>query len=667
MSQLDLLSSLNDRSDLPELFKRNHYYLYTNSNISRPERLGAEMTRLLFCKIFDEQYSPNGGCFENVNRESQEVAARRIRALFEKVKEHFPEVFEQDERLHLNDNSLCYVASQLESQVLSKAKRDAIGEAFQSFWGPELRGEKGQFFTPRNVVELCVSVINPGPHERIIDPACGSGGFLVECLRYLGAGASIGNLFGIDKEVDLARICMAYLAIAGDPHPSVFCADSLNPGSWPEHMAGTIVDGQFDVILTNPPFGARIAVEDRGVLKRYELAYKWRKTGDGVWMRTRTLSKQAPQVLFIERCLQLLKPGGRMAIVLPDGIFGNPSDGYIVQYLQKHTRIIAVISLAPETFLPSTHTKTSVLVLQKNEPDAAPQKYGTFMAIATKIGHNKNGKLTYRMNQDGELVFNSRGERVIDDDLPLIAEQYHRFSRNELSGSSHLGFSVEVVDRSNPVLIPAYYDPEIQLALNRLKSTGRFRLVTIGELIASGCLSVKRGNEVGSQFYGMGDVPFVRTSDIVNWEIKADPVKSIPEHVYQRYRQTQDVRPDDILLVTDGTFLIGRSAIVTAVDKRLVIQSHIRRLRCPKPDELHPYVLLYLLNMDIVQRQIRAKTFVQATISTLGPRINEIVLPIPLDKTFLTRIVQEVRELIHLKVSAREKIHRIKQLNMEEE
>jgi len=667
LNQPDMSAGTDKSSDLPGLFKRIYYFLYTNSNILRSEKLGAEMTRLLFCKIFDEQHGANGSYFKRFSHENEAVVATGIRELFETVKSHFPKVFGEDERLHLNDNSLCYVARQLEGLHLSGAQRDVIGEAFQSFWGPGLRGEKGQFFTPRNVVKLCVSILNPSPHERIIDPACGSGGFLVECLRHLGTGTCVGNIFGIDKELDLAPICRAYLAIAGDIHPNVFCADSLDPRFWPEQMAGTISDDSFDVVLTNPPFGARIPVEDRDVLKRYQLACRWRKSPNGKWMRTRTRSKQAPQVLFVERCLQLLKPGGRMAIVLPDGILGNTSDGYVVQYLQEHSRILAVISLAPETFLPSTHTKTSVLVLQKNEPKESPRGNSTFMAIATKIGHNKNGKLTFRMNQDGQYVLDGKGQRIIDDELPSIAEQYRRFSRNELSESNRLGFSVEVARSGNAVLIPAYYDPDIELELDKMEKTGRFRLVTIGELIGSGCLSIKRGNEVGSKHYGLGNVPFVRTSDIVNWEIKADPIKCIPEHIYDKYKETQDIRQDDILLVTDGTFLIGRSAIVTSVDKKLVIQSHIRRLRCPKPDQLHPYLLLYLLNMDVVQRQVQAKTFVQATISTLGSRINEVVLPVPLDKAFVTRIVKEVSELIHIKVLARERIERIKGLNAEEQ
>lgn len=164
----------------------------------------------------------------------------------------------------------------------------------------------------------------------------------------------------------------------------------------------------------------------------------------------------------------------------------------------------------------------------------------------------------------------------------------------------------------------------------------------------------------------MGNVPFVRTSDIVNWEIKIDPIKCIPEEIYEKYKKNQDIRENDILFVTDGTFFIGRTAVVTSLDQKMVIQSHIRRIRCLKPQQLHPHLLLYLLNTEIVQRQIRAKTFVQATISTLGNRIYEIVLPTPKDENVTEEIIKEVSEIIEMKVCTKRKMEKIVHFKMEE-
>jgi len=658
INKVDLFSLTLFPPSLPEIFKRIHYYLYTNSNIPRVERLGAEMSRILFCKIYDELHNEGENVFKVDPDEKSYEVPKRIKTLFEEVKKKFSDVFEEEEKLYLDDKSIFYIVSQLQNYKLLKTNRDVISEAFQSFWGPGLRGEKGQFFTPRNVVKMCVEILNPKEGEKIIDPACGSGGFLVECIAHLDEGKPY-NIFGIDKEVDLAKICKAYMSIVGDGHSNIFCTDSLDPASWSPEMQQKIKNGGFDVILTNPPFGVRISVEDRKILKFYKLGHKWRKTKQNSWKITNIISKQAPQILFIERCLQLLKPGGRMAIVLPDGVFGNPSGKYVMQFILREARILAIISLAPESFLPSTHTKTSVLFLEKKKINEVKEDYEIFMAIANKVGHDKNGKVAYRMNERGEYILDKNGDRVVDDDLLNITERYRLFKENKLNYYDHFGFIIRLSEIKNSTLIPSYYNPEIEEKLKKMKQSGEYKLLSIKELVDKRLLTIKRGYEVGSQYYGRGTVPFVRTSDIVNWEVKIDPIKCIPEEIYEKHKKNQDIRENDILLVTDGTFLIGRTAIVTSFDKKIMIQSHIRRLRCLKSKELHPYLLFYLLNTDIVQQQIKAKTFVQATISTIGNRLYEIILPIPKSRYAIEKIVKEVSEVIRMKIYTKQKMEKI--------
>ena len=651
---------------LPEVFKRIHYYLYTNSNIPRAERLGAEMIRILFCKIYDELHNCESSKFKIQPNEKESDVSDRIKNLFEEVKKEFPDVFGQHEKLYLDNKSIFYAVKNLQDYSLLKTKRDVISEAFQAFWGPGLRGEKGQFFTPKNVVRMCVEILDPKPGEKIIDPACGSGGFLVESLTHLNKEGSFNNIFGIDKEIDLAKICKAYMSIVGNGHSNIYCTDSLDISLWSPEMREKIKDGDFDVVLTNPPFGARISIEDKKILRNYKLGHKWNKTKEGKWQKTNVISKQVPQILFIERCLQLLKPGGRMAIVLPDGIFGNPSDRYIFQYILQEAKVLATISLAPETFLPSTHTKTSVLFLEKKRPEKSIEDYKIFMAIANNVGHDKNGKIKYKINGKGEYILDNHGNKIIDDDLPIITKNYRLFKENKLRYYNHLGFVIKLSDIKDSILIPNYYDPEIEENLKKMEESGRYILTSIRELVEKGMLSIKRGHEVGSQYYGMGDIPFVRTSDIVNWEIKIDPIKCVPEEIYEKYKKSQDIQENDILLVTDGTFLIGRTAIVTSLDKKIVIQSHIRRFRCLKPQQLHPYLLLYLLNTDIVQQQIRAKTFVQATISTLGNRVYEIILPIPKDKNVIDKITNEISDIIEMKIRIKRKMDSINNFKVEE-
>jgi len=663
--------------NLKSILKVIYYHLYTNSNLPRAERLGGEMTRLLFCKIYDEIHNHNDLKFRASAEESDEKVAERIKEIFKQVKKEYQDVFEEDEKLLLDVKSIGYVASQLQNYSLLKADKDAVGDAFEVFIGPGLRGGKGQFFTPRNVVRLCVEILNPKPDEKVIDPACGSGGFLIVALEHVWKKIDekykhlpkerIGskktevaskNFFGIDKEFDLAKVSKAYMAIVGDGRGGIFCADTLvNPDEWVTLQRGKIRLSSFDVLLTNPPFGSKIPITSRSLLEQYELGFRWKQDKrTREWERTdKVLDKQVPQILFIERCLNLLKPGGRIAIVLPEGVYGNPSDRYIFEYIFKNAKILAIVSCPHETFQPSTHTKTSVLFLEKvadNKKD-----YNFFMAIAERAGHDKNGKTIYKMDDRGNYILDRDGNPIVDDDLPTIAERFKEFVNNgkRLRNYSRLGFSFRFSDVKSYILIPEYYNPDIEKELKSLEATGKYRLVSIQSLLDQKIISTKRGHEIGSRFYGLGDIPFVRTTDIVNWEIKIDPVKCVPEEVYDKYKQKQDVKPNDILFVNDGTFLIGRSAMVTELDTKVIIQSHIRKIRVLDPQKLSPCLLFYLLNTRIVKKQVDAKTFIQATISTLGNRLNEIILPIPRDEIIREKASNQTREIIISKMELKKR------------
>lgn len=165
------------------------------------------------------------------------------------------------------------------------------------------------------------------------------------------------------------------------------------------------------MILTNPPFEAKIPISEKSILKQYELGHQW-KLENGKWILLDKLrDKQPPQILFLERIIQFLKPGGRAGIVLPDGMFGNPSDRYIWEYARKYTKIFGVISLSQEAFQPSTRTKTSILFIEKKKDIRDNSPYNIFMATANNVGHNKNGKEVYKMDLNGNYILDSKGKK----------------------------------------------------------------------------------------------------------------------------------------------------------------------------------------------------------------------------------------------------------------
>ena len=199
------------------------------------------------------------------------------------------------------------------------------------------------------------------------------------------------------------------------------------------------------------------------------------------------------------------------------------------------------------------------------------------------------------------------------------------------------------------IYIPKYYDPQLARELRALSKS--HDLISLKEIVDAGSLQTDTGIEIGKMAYGTGDIPFIRTSDLSNWELKADPKQAVSETIYEDNRQ--DVRADDILVVRDGTYLVGISCILTEHDTKLLYCGGIYKLRASRPDKLDPYLLLALLNTPIVRRQMRAKQFTRDIIDTLGKRLFEVVLPIPKDTKLCRRIAEETRRVIETRVQLR--------------
>jgi len=247
---------------------------------------------------------------------------------------------------------------------------------------------------------------------------------------------------------------------------------------------------------------------------------------------------------------------------------------------------------------------------------------------------------------------NSRGQRIDKDDLPEILNKYNQYSSKQLETFEYDGYQVKYQDIVDNVLAPRYYNPEVNSTLDTLIDT--HELITVGDMVKNHILEIKRGDEIGGMNYGSGNIPFVRTSDISNWEVKIDPKQGVSEEVYNQYKSKQDVQENDLLMVKDGTYLIGTCAIITKYDKKILYQSHLYKIRVIDRTKLSPFLLLAILSSDPVQQQIKSKRFTQDIIDSLGNRINEIVLPIPKSKKLHEEIAVLVEKTIKERAEARE-------------
>jgi type I restriction enzyme M protein len=458
---------------------------------------------------------------------------------------------------------------------------------------------------------------------------------------------------GIDKDAFLAKVCKAYMALIGDGRGGVFCENSLLPLSeWHPVAQSKVRLGTFDVLFTNPPFGAKIPIKGTAVLSQFELGYKWtrdKETKEPI-RTTRLEDKRSPQILFLERCLQLLKPGGRMGIVLPESILGNPSYEYLISFVQDHFAIRGVVTMPESLFKTSgkggTHTKVAVLFLEKSEGSG---DYDTFMSDVKWCGHDSRGNPTIRKDQ-------ATGKLLVLDEVPMVPGRY----RSARATRDRLGFRLPTSRVRNRIFVPKYYDPRIEADLDGLKKT--HELFRLGDLQKSRALAVETGVEIGKMAYGTGKIPFIRTSDLSNWEIKADFKHGISDDLYEELKYKVDVKSGDILLVRDGTYLIGTSAVVTEADLPMLFQSHIYKIRVLKPSIISPWLLFACLNTPIVKRQIRSKQFTQDIIDTLGKRLSEILIPVPRNTKVAASIARETQEIIERRATLR---NRAKAISLE--
>lgn len=440
-----------------------------------------ECFKLIFTKLYDEWLSGQTPTryleFTNAGRTEFKLK-EAIQELFDKANKKWKGVFEEKSKIALSPSHLSICVASLQNVKLFNSNLEVVDDAFEYLMNKSSKGEKGQFFTPRYVIEMCVKMMNPKENETMIDTACGSSGFPVHTIfhvwRQMAKDRNLKvsdlfsldqkpyefteyvkeNIFGIDFDEKAVRVARTLNLIAGDGHTNVLHLNTLDYDRWDETISledwqRTYFDGfnrlrelrkdekqkdfkefNFDIIMANPPFAGD--VKETRILGKYELG----KNSQG-----KMQNKVGRDILFIERNLDFLKSGGRMAIVLPQGRFNNSSDKYIRDFIAERCRILAVVGLHGNTFKPHTGTKTSVLFVQKWDDELCPKKddYPIFFATQQKKGKDNSGDKIYVKLSDGSNTLDSHGHLVVEHDLynhenitgDGIAEAFAEFAKKE--------------------------------------------------------------------------------------------------------------------------------------------------------------------------------------------------------------------------------------------
>ncbi len=669
----DLVNATN----LKIIFKTIRKYLAGNfTGATRDEELARELINLIFCKIYDEKFTKldEKVSFRVGVDEKPSVVKARINSIFTNVKQKYPEIIEVSDTINLDEEAIVYVVGELQNYCLIEADRDAIADAFETFIGSALKGSQGQFFTPRNIVKLLVEITNPQPNEQVIDPACGSGGFLIESLRHQWAileqqakeygwsdlalneekmAVAIKNIKGIEKDRFLSKVTKAYMVLMGDGKGGVFCDDSLEKeDNWNEDTKQSIKLGQFDVLLANPPFGKEIKITGQEKLSQFNLAYKWKKE-DNIFVKTKKLKKEdAPQILFVERSLQFLKKGGRMAIILPETYFHAPKSGYVLQYMTKGNNISWLIDLPHNTFRPYNNAKCIAVVIEKDKP----QQPKINLAVIEEMGHDHQGKEIYRWNYETKKIDRDK----IWDDVPLVIDEL----KNKTFDKYTFQVSKEKMFNTN-IFVPRYYWQNKIKEIESIAEKENIQLISIQKLIDEGILKTFDGHgSPPAEYKGRGEIPYIRVKDIVNWAVYKDPTSRIPKEIYLNKKgKNKELEKEDILYVRRGSYRIGSVAIVSEYDKEVLLTREILVLRVIDKNNKYgitPYYLLYLLSHTLTHIQSKNKILIETTLPNIANRWSELLLPISKDENVRKEISNKVKSVIKSKWEAIEKLEKIK-------
>lgn len=394
------------------------------------------------------------------------LTKERINKLFDKAKQKWSGIFPESEPIRISDeNHLKICIAFLQNVKLFNSNLQVIDEAFEYLVNKSSKGEKGQYFTPRNVIDMCVYMMNPKSSEYMIDTACGSCGFTVHTLFNLweklrtGGKALFSNfsnqeltqeqkecvekVFAIDFDEKSVRVARTLNMIAGDGKTNVLHLNTLDYTRWDEKMRddewiekygegfrrlkklskenNSYKGFDFDLVLANPPFAGEI--KDGRLISSYEVGFKGQKQ----------LGRISRDLLFIERNLDFLKPGGRMAVVLPQGRFNNSSDEKIREFVMERCRLLGVVGLDVNTFKPHTGTKTSVLFVQKWDDELCPKvdDYEIFFAVSEKSGKDNSGEVIYQKNEKGEYKLDEHNHLIQIHDLEDIAYAFEKWAKEQ--------------------------------------------------------------------------------------------------------------------------------------------------------------------------------------------------------------------------------------------
>jgi type I restriction enzyme M protein len=582
--------TLSEIKDVKGLFKSINSFIWVNSNIKNKKDIFLQFIYVLFIKLYDEYFNekPN---FYILAREYEKLLVDkqcdtfegRIKNLFLEVKNSsdFKNIFDETDKISLEDKLLAEIVYRL--QFLKIRGSDTKGEAFQLFISPYYRGENDQYLTPESVIDMMINIIKPSIKDSILDPACGTGRFLINTLNHLVPSLQKQNIdikswasshiFGIDVDGTMVKISKIYMVLVGDGHTNIVHDNSLRKNVDKYHVKPE----SMSVTITNPPFGSKEKIKDSSVLQHYQLGHYWDKslslTDD---INTKGLSQG---ILTLERCTQFLKSGGVIGIVLPEGLFSNFGDDYIRKWIVTNFNILAIISLPEETFRVKTIgaiVKTSVLIAEKKKNVT---NHTIFFAKPNTIGYDIYGNP-------------KKSNEVLD-----VAKYYH--STQEVKGKYfRLSLSNEdLVNRMDASFYSLQIDPKHYVPLKKYCDMFIGQTPDKQNYLNKGKIKILKVRALTNKFLDWSE----RRRDYVT-----------KEWYENRKNETVDIKKYDIVIAAAAhvaRYIGDEVDIADSIPEnysKVIASAKIFVIRIRNISKLNPYVLLMYLRTDEGYRQVQS-------------------------------------------------------------
>ncbi len=585
--------------------------------------------------------------------EDEAATARVIRKAFGRLKDLYPAIFtsNDDTDLHFDDHTIHEVVYELASTKLVDVTPETISEAFQVFRSANLKSGEGQYFTPSRVIRSAVEAMDIDYDDRIIDPACGTGGFLVEAfLTFTRDNPNLSeadrqrwaqhNLFGVDRDDINVKLARAIMQVIGDGSSNIEVGDSLRDHMWDTdypHLRSTLSDGQFTCVITNPPFGRNLRMSAKdGRLSDYTITRKGKRDHHELEVG----------LVFMERCYDLLVDGGRLGIILPETYWFSSSYRWLREWLDGRFVLRGMFNVPMEAFQSFCRAKTNFYVLEKVATTDHNDRRGL---VAPRPSWWREGKVVVSsaprcgLNKDGiDRVLVSPGQVGIEDDLHADIEA---IKARKTTPTTRV---VPVKDVLTPWrAVPTHYDQTSIKAFKKAMGDvwPTWTAKTLGEMIDLGWVTRRDGHGSPSKDQRQGVVPYIKVSDLRAGLVNINTTNMVSQEVAQDLWRGDDsgLAAFDLLSPERASSNIGEFCVLMPGQERVVVTREVIVLRVTDKAPFDPFYLLWALSLRVVRDQWKRVIFMQTNREDVGYRFTEILVPVPPNKAEAREVSADFR------------------------